>query len=413
MIRLCYLSIILFTLASCGNDLCKQTVTYTKATAIYGDVEELRQVEVNTGIQQIVDPGKIYIGNDFLLVGEENKGIHVIDNSNPYSPQQVNFIQIPRNGEFYVEGNTLYAESMYDVVSYDITDLENVTLRSRAEEVFTANITNSEGQRLIGFDMEEVTEELDCNSPINAGEINFFAWNNQLIPASQVPSSFAGNSAGDIGTINRIAYKDERLYIINERDLFTLEATDELSLLNVAENVGWDMETIYPYDDYLFVGTRSSMNIFNTENPDDPRMEGRFDHAQSCDPVLPTDNVAYVTLRSNNACFGFTNQLDVVDITNVTTPFLHKTIELSSPYGMSISGDVLYVGEGENGLSIFDISDKKTPVLLQTDTSVEAYDIIAHPTASDRILIANESGLAQYEIDEQLQSLILLSNFDL
>lgn len=410
MRHLIYLLFASIIITSCGKEICNQTVTYTKATAIYGDLDELRNVQVNAAVRAIENPGKIYVGSDYLLIGEEKEGIHVIDNSDAYNPQAINFIQIPQNKEFYVEGNILYAESMYDVVSYDLSDLENVTMRSRELDVFQADFTNSNGEKLVGFTFEEVREEVDCNSQINPTQINYFGWNNELIPNSAVPSSFAGNSTGGVGTVNRMAYNNNHLYIINERDLFVLSDYGQLSYISTQSNIGWDMETIFPYEDNLFIGTQNGMLIYNLDNESSPEYEARFDHAQACDPVLPTDNVAYVTLRSGSACQGFNNELDVINISDLQNPFLEKVVQLESPYGMSKSGDVLYVGEGENGLSIFDVTDRVNPILIKKESSVEAYDIIAHPTNSSRILIAGTSGIGQYEIDATIHNLTLLSN---
>lgn len=407
-----YLIFASLIITSCGKELCKQTVTYTKATAIYGDLEALRSLPVNAAVTAINNPGKIYVGDDFLLIGEENKGIHVIDNSDPYNPQAINFINIPQNKEYYVHGNTLYAESMYDVVSYDLTDLTNVTVRSREENVFQVGFqnTNAEGETLLGFDYEEVTENLDCNSLINPTQINYFGWNNELIPNSAVPSSFAGNSTGGVGSVNRMAFAQDHLFIINSRDLFVLSDFGQLDYVRTQSNIGWNMETIFPYEDNLFIGTQTGMLIYNLDTESNPEYESRFDHAQACDPVLPTDEVAYVTLRSGTACQGFSNELDIINISDLQNPFLENIVQLESPYGLSKSGNVLYIGEGENGLSIFDITDRVKPVLIKKDRSVEAYDIIAHPTNSSRILIAGTGGLGQYEIDGSIQNLTLLSN---
>jgi hypothetical protein len=397
-------------ISSCRTEFCKQTVSYTKATAIYGNMQDLRNVETNLSVQSIKNPGKLYVGENYLLIGEEGLGIHVVDNSNPTNPILTNFINIPQNKEFYVEGSMLYAESGYDVVEYDISNLQNVVVRSRAEDVFSSDIRNDKGEQLLGFTYELVSEELPCDSPIQSNDVNFFSWNNDLIPASAVPASFAGNSNGAIATINRIAYSDDHVYLINSRDMFVLSAENGLVLENRMDNIGWEMETIYPYEDNLFIGTQTNMLIYSLDSPDAPSYRSRFDHAQACDPVLPTEGFAYVTLRAGSLCQGFSNELDVVDLSNIDNPQLHKVIQLDSPYGMSKSGDVLYVGQGSNGLAIFDITDRSNPLLIRNDKSVEAYDIIAHPTATNRILISGTNGLAQYEVDNTIEALTLLSN---
>jgi hypothetical protein len=397
--------------ASCGNQLCKQTVSYTKAIAIYGDIDEIRNQPVNVDIREIENPGKIYIGDDFILIGEEGRGIHVLDNTNPNSPIQTNFIQIHQNKEFYVEGDALYAESFTDVVKYDISNINNVRVESRASNVFNApNITNNVGERLIGFEVEYVTEDLDCDSPIQRDQVNFFGWDNELIPPSTVPSSFAGTSDGNSGTINRITYANGNVFLINWNTIYSLSDNGS-SLIFVGEVNSWrNMETIFHLEDNLFIGTQTGMEIYSIDNPNNPELFSSFDHANACDPVLPKNDVAYVTLRSGTECFGFSNQLDVIDISNLNNPSLSMTINLDSPYGMAIINETLYVGQGDNGISVFDISNPLNPSLIKQDGSIKAYDVIANPSSASRILVTGQNGASQYEVSSNNDSFTLLSS---
>lgn len=394
-------------LASCNGDLCKQTVTYTKATAIYGSMDDVRNQPVNAAIRKIENPGKVYVGDNYLLIGEENKGIHIIDNSNPESPVQLNFINVHGNKEFFVEGNSLYAESLTDVIKYDITNLNNVTIESRAQDVFEFQNIDQTGNEIIGFDLEIVTEEFDCDTEINEGVTVFFDWKNEIIPTSSVPVSFAGSSVGGVGTVNRIAYTNDHLYIINRTQMFTLSDETELELIS-KENAGWAMETLFPFEDNLFIGTESGMLVYSVAEGSSPQFFSSFDHAQACDPVLPKGNVAYVTLRSGTQCQGFTNELDVVNISNLASPSLANVVELETPYGMAVSGNTLFVGQGENGISMLNITDELNPILFNQDPSVEAYDIISHPTDDSRILIAGTQGIDQYQIGDDVKDLTLI-----
>ena len=69
---------------------------------IYGEIKYKSNVIASKNIE---NPGKIFIGNNFVLIGEKNKGIHVFDNSSPSNPVNVAFIQLPFSKEFYVENN--------------------------------------------------------------------------------------------------------------------------------------------------------------------------------------------------------------------------------------------------------------------------------------------------------------------
>ena len=57
-----------------------------------------------------------------------------------------------------------------------------------------------------------------------------------------------------------------------------------------------------------------------------------FDHATSCDPVLPTDKAAYISLRTGDftECPGNTNALIILNIENLQSPKLAAEIEMRS-----------------------------------------------------------------------------------
>jgi len=148
------------------------------------------------------------------------------------------------------------------------------------------------------------------------------------------------------------------------------------------------------------------MEILSTSNPDNPEWIGSFSHATSCDPVLPQGSTAYVTLRSGNECDGNVDALTVVDIQNLTFPTAKQDIQMESPYGMTIIDGNLYVGEGENGLKIFKILADDTLELIDHDRSIQAYDVIPHPTQADIILVASPDGFGQYQITSSSKKLL-------
>ena len=72
---------------------------------------------------------------------------------------------------------------------------------------------------------------------------------------------------------------------------------------------------------------------------------------------------------------------------------------MTSPFGLSLIGDLLYVGEGDNGLRVFDASNRSALSEISYNRDISAFDIIAHPTRPDVVLLASEQGLAQYDVE--------------
>lgn len=82
----------------------------------------------STKPRSLVNPGKIYVYQSYLLVNESGKGIHVFDNSDPVNPLPVAFINVPYNFDMAVKDNTLYGDTYLGLVVVDITNLPDITL---------------------------------------------------------------------------------------------------------------------------------------------------------------------------------------------------------------------------------------------------------------------------------------------
>ena len=404
-----------FLFSSCTKDKGTISMTYNKGTAVYGDLEQIRSTPLIAAPRSVEDPGKIFIGESFLLIGEENEGIHVYDNSNPNNPVNVSFIQLPFTKEFYVENNTIYAESHYDFLKIDLNNINSPVLVSRVENAFGDPITNDAGEVLIGFDYKVTTESFKLNSPeartLEDSYYLYYDYLNQLIPPSSVPSSFAGNSTQIKGTLNKIAIYDKHIYIIGDDNIYYFEdgPTNMFYLNKVRLQNG--LETIYSENNHLFIGTERSMVVVDVSSPSSPMVISEYWHPTSCDPVYPFGNVAYLTLRTDDfaGCNGNLNSLDVINISNINNPMPMYSIPMNSPYGMSMINNHLFVGEGINGLTVFNAADPTNLIHISNNEDIEAYDIMMHPTIPNRILTTSENGLEQYSIDFNTMNISFIS----
>ncbi len=403
-------------LTGCNTNIGEVTLTYNKATAIYGDLDEIRSASLITPSREIEDPEKIFMGENMLLIGEKGLGIHVYDNNDPNNPTPMSFISLPFTDEFFVHKNFIYAVSHYDMVKIDVSNMTAPVIVDRELNAFAEPAMNDNGEALIGFTYEVVTETLKLNGPearaLKEESVLYFDYMNNMIPNSSIPSSFVGNgTSSGMGTLNRIALTSDHLYVITGSSLLTFGNTP--SDINLLDNryIQSGMETVYEDDEKLFIGTETSMVIVDVSDGENPTVVSTYWHPQSCDPVLPNGDIAYVTLRSavDNGCFGEENVLTVVDISDLQDPRNINDIPMESPYGMCIQNDHLLVGEGENGISIFDISSPSYPS-NKIKFSHVVYDVIPHPTEENRILGAGENGLSQYEVDYDSGTMTLISS---
>ena len=202
------------------------------------------------------------------------------------------------------------------------------------------------------------------------------------------------------GSMARFAITGNTLYIVSKQALEVYDIGDGGNpVKTVQKDMGVGIETIFPYRDNLYVGAMDGMYIYDNSTPKDPKLLTKYQHIQSCDPVVVQGKYAYVTLRSGVACrLGNTpSSLDVVDVTNPAQPQMVHTQRMTSPYGLGISGNKLFVCEGALGLTLFDITNPAVPVFKQTFAELPAYDVIAR---GKHLIVTGEKGLFQFRYDD-------------
>lgn len=103
---------------------------------IYDNSTNAKQVDIRPS-EPLENPGRIYTYEQYLMVNDQGKGIHIYDNSNPANPSEVSFIAIPGNFDFSVRADKVYADNIGDMVIIDISDPVHPEYKSRIEDVFS------------------------------------------------------------------------------------------------------------------------------------------------------------------------------------------------------------------------------------------------------------------------------------
>ncbi len=211
---------------------------------------------------------------------------------------------------------------------------------------------------------------------------------------SEKNTDTVGDLSGKGGSLARFTISGNYLYTVDQNSLHTISLADAAHPQKVSDkSLGIYTETIYPYKNSLLLGTETGMFIFDLANPTNPQQITYFQHIRSCDPVVAQNGFAYITLNTQNQrCFNGTNELQIVDISNLNSPLPVKTISLNSPTGLDINNDTLYVCN--DGLKIYNVADKQNPVELNYITGIDAQDVICQEGCI--IIIAND-GLHQYK----------------
>ncbi len=101
----------------------------------YFDGDEWKSFSVS-GPEPVQQLGKIYYKDSHIFVIEKNKGIHIIDNTNPANPTAIRFINLKSCRDVAIKGNILYADNNTDLLSIDISDFDNIQLVNRLPDLY-------------------------------------------------------------------------------------------------------------------------------------------------------------------------------------------------------------------------------------------------------------------------------------
>ena len=396
--RIKFLFIVLFgssLLFSCMDEV-KSTYSFRTMMPVYLEMKDVRAKEISIApAQEIENPGKIYIYNDYLLINEPNQGIHVYDNKNPANPINLSFIPIEGNVDLAINSDILYADNYVDLLAFDLSNIRNIRLVKRVNDVFNHLYQHSTG-KIITFKDTVLTSdspELLYNDMWTVRPGMSFLSN----------MSKASQSYGTGGSMARFTLMDGHLFAVDESTLRVFDVLNpaEPKFLKPIE-LGWGIETIFPFDQKLFIGSNRGMHIYDASTPSTPTRLAVYEHVLSCDPVVVNEDYAFVTLRSGNFCNNGVNELHVIDIKNPSQPKLIKAYPMLNPHGLGLAENYLYVAEGKHGLKSFNASDVLTIDKNQLEfiQSMKSTDLIPGPKS---LIVIGTDGVCQYDYSNPAQ----------
>jgi hypothetical protein len=372
---------------------------------VYRTKDEVRANIKNNPVREIERPGKIYIRGNYIFLNELDRGIHIIDNSNKTAPKQVAFIDIPGNLDMAVKGNILYADFYTDLVAIDITDPQHIVVKKFTENIFPERYWGngfSPNPAMTIVDWVKKDTIIETYVSGNGGLFGGLKSSDVLFMSGPLAQTASGTSAnassspfGTGGSMARFTIVNDYLYAVSNSDLNVVSISNGANpTLSNKVNVGMGIETLYPFNNRLFIGSTTGMFIFDINNPTAPVKLGNFNHVRSCDPVIADNTNAFVTLRSGTTCQGFNEQLDVLDISNLSNPTLIKTYQMTNPHGLAKDGNTLIICDGRDGLKFYNASDVRNLVLQKQVTGLNTYDVIA---MNGWALVVAKDGLYQYD----------------
>ncbi len=393
------------------TDVVTEMITYKVNEPIYMTTDVFRNsVKVSKVPHSISSIGKMCLYNNFLYISEPQKGIHIIDNSDPSNPHITGFIEILGNADLAIRNGMLYADSYIDLVWFDVTDPSNPALKGRLDSIFTNALptipnqfgidystTYTGGNKgiIVGWELKEKTEPISqyrTGWP-KGGWPEFFD-----LASSSTASPNSSGSTGINGSMASFTIYDNKLYTVINNSLNIFDLTSDKPK-KAAENlnVGWNVETIFSYKTNLFFGTSNGMLIYSVADPLAPVYQSAISHTFGCDPVIVDNDLAYVTIHSGTRCGQSTNELMIVDVKDVKNPKMLVSYGMTQPKGLGIDAGKLFLCD--DGLKIYKISSPETLLAnkLAHYTGMNGFDVI--PLNNTLMMIADD-GLYQYDYSD-------------
>lgn len=364
---------------------------------IYLSYDDLRRGIDAEEPSQITRTGKIYLMGTWVYVNEVGEGIHVIDNVDPSNPVVAAFIPIPGNVDMAIRDNILYADSWVDLVAIDVTDPTAAVEVARVTDAFP--YPEAVPESVDWYPGGDVYATPDPAQGIvvgweKTGE-KLVMYDTRLV---YMLEGDAGGATGRGGSMARMTLLGDWLYTLHNDSIVLVDVSTPASPQLSPESiyVGWDIETIFPHGQMLYIGAATGMHIFDASSSPSLQELGQIQHITSCDPVVVEGDRAYVTLRAGSLCGGGDNLLLIVDVADPTAPAVLAEHALDGPYGLAVSGDTLFVCDGASGLKVLDVSDPAAdPLPLLTEvTGYTMYDVIL---SADRAMVVGPEGLYQYD----------------
>ncbi|RTY95795.1 LVIVD repeat-containing protein [Flavobacterium sp. GT3R68] len=322
-----------------------------------------------TGARTSESDGKIYVTENYLFYIAQEEGIHIFDNHNPATPQNIAFIHLDGVHDIAVKNNTLYADNYTDLTIFDISDISNIHLTQTLENAVTFNPSYPASAEYYDYTVTADPDELVVGFTL---ETRNRPYGQELILANDALGAFESSNGVSIGTggsYARFQINNNALYTIDSYQLKVFNITDPLGAFfdKAVTMMDWfgggQFETLFMQKHNLFVGSTTGMHIVDASDPFNPYFVSTFSHATACDPVVVFMDTAYITVRGGNSCGAIEDQVNVIDVTDISSPTLLSTTLVAQPYGLGFRENILYVCCGSEGLKVFDASDSSNLTL--------------------------------------------------
>ncbi len=291
----------------------------------------------------------IYLYDTLFFISDGCQGISIYSVAAPSSPEFKGSIPLQGHSGLAVKNNIIYANSYGFILALKLHD--DFTYDTLA---------------VIKQDPDYVTGEF---IPVDEHH-GFFNCANPEVMTD-------GGTTGVGGSYACFAVIDSFLYYLDNNSLVTIDISRPDTIITLSETyIDWNVETLFSTQDYLYVGGRGGMYVLDRVNPASPKKICPLQHFQAYDPVVVQDTIAYVTLRAGNWGGAAKDVLLVVSVADPSKAYILNEVSTFTPYGLTVRDSLLFVSNGHNGFTLFDVKNPRTVTQIKYWNTPDTKDFI-------------------------------------
>lgn len=217
-----------------------------------------------------------------------------------------------------------------------------------------------------------------------------------LVTTNNIGNSTAGWAAylQIVGSTAFIANWERGLTAVNITNPAAPAVLSSLALTNAA--------VLFVEGNYAYVGLEDDnalggLAIINITNPRSMTVVSTLATGGAAGGIAKVGNYVYLSHRALET--GFTG-LKVIDVSNVNSPRVVKTLNRTSMEEIKIVGTTAYIAAGAQGLEIFDVTDPANPVSLSlTQLAATASYTISVDVVEKYAFVTDYDGAKLYVLD--------------
>jgi hypothetical protein len=376
-----------------------------KDSSVPAEVEGLRPIykkdlPINlptvSGPRPLRNIGKIIERGSNVFIVEKDEGIHILNRFNQPAPYR--FYAIDWCQDIAIDfRNRLYATQISgaaaDLSVIDIWNIDNIQLLSR-RAIHDEEKVDDEPPL-----PKDYTGYFECPDPAQGPVAG---WEKAILKSPRCKTKeldlfeTRNSKVGQAGMLNSVVVVNNFLYTVGGNQLQTFDLTQQIPIDSIKHSSVF--VSISSFDDLLFAGTRSNMLIYKIDQNGKPRLFQSFQHNTDCDPFVANDQLAFIAINTATTCKSdnIANELALIKTRSRIDFFQPErlaTHPMTSPHGLGLQNDILYLCEGAAGLKVIQYESNGQIKVLHHYRDVHALSVTV---LSERLWVVTPTALLLY-----------------